>query len=102
MFQRNQSLLLVSCPLILSGTLRRFSLQVTTDTNDRVDDADASLRAPSPVSRPLLPGTMRPLSPSGGPRIPLDPQGSQDLASKKKKGLLSKGRKLLKRLSPVK
>ncbi|XP_056875359.1 RIMS-binding protein 2 isoform X1 [Takifugu flavidus] len=76
--------------------------RVSTETSDRVDGTDVPIRAPSPVTRPLLPGTMRPLSPSRVPHIPLDPQGSQDLANKKKKSLLSKGRKLLKRLSPVK
>uniref|UniRef100_A0A3P9KPI0 SH3 domain-containing protein n=1 Tax=Oryzias latipes TaxID=8090 RepID=A0A3P9KPI0_ORYLA len=60
------------------------------------------VRAPSPIIRPLLPGTMRPLSPSRSSHIPRDPRDSQDLANKKKKGLLSKGKKLLKRLSPVK
>uniref|UniRef100_A0A671TP56 RIMS-binding protein 2 n=1 Tax=Sparus aurata TaxID=8175 RepID=A0A671TP56_SPAAU len=80
--------------------------RATTETTDTVDsDSVAPVRAPSPIVRPLLPGTMRPLSPSRGPRIPLetrDARDSQDLANKKKKGLLSKGKKLLKRLSPVK
>ncbi|XP_051956486.1 RIMS-binding protein 2 isoform X2 [Xyrauchen texanus] len=48
-------------------------------------------RPSSPTVRPLLPvGPMRQLSPARGPR---------DLASKKKKGLLSKGKKLLKKFS---
>ncbi|KAM8742892.1 RIMS-binding protein 2 isoform 5-T8 [Acanthopagrus schlegelii] len=80
--------------------------RAATETTDTVEsDSVAPVRAPSPIVRPLLPGTMRPLSPSRGPRIPLetrDPRDSQDLANKKKKGLLSKGKKLLKRLSPVK
>ncbi|XP_076614786.1 RIMS-binding protein 2-like isoform X5 [Chaetodon auriga] len=79
--------------------------RITTETTDTVDNGAAPVRAPSPIVRPLLPGTMRPLSPTRGPHIPLDPrdaQDSQDLANKKKKGLLSKGKKLLKRLSPVK
>lgn len=79
----------------------RFSPQVTADASDAVNDT-APVRAPSPIVRPLLPGTMRPLSPPRGPKLPLDPQDPQDLANKKKKGLLSKGKKLLKRLSPAK
>ncbi|XP_039635898.1 RIMS-binding protein 2 isoform X2 [Perca fluviatilis] len=78
--------------------------RVTTETTDTVDNDATPVRAPSPIVRPLLPGTMRPLSPARGPRIPLesrDPR-DQDLANKKKKGLLSKGKKLLKKLSPVK
>ncbi|XP_068191693.1 RIMS-binding protein 2 [Antennarius striatus] len=74
----------------------------TTETTAIVGSDAAPVRAPSPIVRPLLPGTMRPLSPTRGPHIPLDPRDSQDLANKKKKGLLSKGKKLLKRLSPVK
>ncbi|XP_019128006.1 RIMS-binding protein 2 isoform X4 [Larimichthys crocea] len=79
--------------------------RVTADTADTVDNDTVPVRAPSPIVRPLLPGTMRSLSPTSGPHIPLDPRDprdSQDLANKKKKGLLSKGKKLLKRLSPVK
>ncbi|XP_031133732.1 RIMS-binding protein 2 isoform X2 [Sander lucioperca] len=78
--------------------------RVTTETTDAVDNDATPVRAPSPIVRPLLPGTMRPLSPTRGPRIPVesrDPR-DQDLANKKKKGLLSKGKKLLKKLSPVK
>ncbi|XP_021324730.2 RIMS-binding protein 2 isoform X8 [Danio rerio] len=53
--------------------------------------APALGRPASPTVRPLLPvGPVRPLSPARGPR---------DLASKKKKGLLSKGKKLLKKFS---
>ncbi|XP_056587155.1 RIMS-binding protein 2 isoform X4 [Triplophysa dalaica] len=53
--------------------------------------APAPGRPASPTVRPFLPvGPVRPLSPARGPR---------DLASKKKKGLLSKGKKLLKKLS---
>ncbi|XP_048022020.1 RIMS-binding protein 2 isoform X4 [Megalobrama amblycephala] len=53
--------------------------------------APAPGRPASPTVRPLLPvGPVRPLSPARGPR---------DLASKKKKGLLSKGKKLLKKFS---
>ncbi|XP_049322691.1 RIMS-binding protein 2 isoform X2 [Astyanax mexicanus] len=53
--------------------------------------APAPGRPASPTVRPLLPvGPIRPLSPARGPR---------DLASKKKKGLLSKGKKLLKKFS---
>nr|XP_046231588.1 RIMS-binding protein 2 [Scatophagus argus] len=74
----------------------------TTEITDTVDNDAAPIRAPSPIVRPLLPGTMRPLSPTRGPKISLDPRDSQDLANKKKKGILSKGKKLLKRLSPVK
>ncbi|CAK6954647.1 LOW QUALITY PROTEIN: RIMS-binding protein 2 [Scomber scombrus] len=76
--------------------------RVTTETTGTVNNDATPVRAPSPIVRPLLPGTMRPLSPSRGPHIPLDPRDPQDLANKKKKGLLSKGKKLLKRLSPVK
>lgn len=79
-----------------------FCSQVTTDTSDLVDHSATPVRAPSPIVRPLLPGTMRPLSPTRVPHLPLDPRDPQDLANKKKKGLLSKGKKLLKRLSPVK
>ncbi|XP_016336779.1 RIMS-binding protein 2-like [Sinocyclocheilus anshuiensis] len=53
--------------------------------------APAPGRPASPTVRPMLPvGPVRPLSPARGPR---------DLASKKKKGLLSKGKKLLKKFS---
>ncbi|XP_068430060.1 RIMS-binding protein 2 isoform X3 [Clinocottus analis] len=78
--------------------------RVTTETTDAVDNDATPVRAPSPIVRPLLPGTMRPLSPMRGPHIPVEPRDprDQDLANKKKKGLLSKGKKLLKRLSPVK
>ncbi|XP_078811910.1 RIMS-binding protein 2 isoform X23 [Oryzias latipes] len=72
------------------------------ETNDTANNISIPVRAPSPIIRPLLPGTMRPLSPSRSSHIPRDPRDSQDLANKKKKGLLSKGKKLLKRLSPVK
>ncbi|XP_051794940.1 RIMS-binding protein 2 isoform X2 [Acanthochromis polyacanthus] len=75
--------------------------RVTTETTETVSNDTIPVRAPSPIVRPLLPGTMRPLSPTRGPHVPLDPR-DQDLANKKKKGLLSKGKKLLKRLSPVK
>ncbi|XP_060918092.1 RIMS-binding protein 2 isoform X5 [Labrus mixtus] len=78
------------------------SKRVTAETTDTVDNDAAPVRAPSPIVRPLLPGTMRLLSPTRVPHMPLDPRDSQDLANKKKKGLLSKGKKLLKRLSPVK
>ena len=78
------------------------SPQVTTETTDTINNDATPVRAPSPIVRPLLPGTMRPLSPTRGPHVPLDPRDPQDLANKKKKGLLSKGKKLLKRLSPVK
>ncbi|XP_077398591.1 RIMS-binding protein 2 isoform X10 [Vanacampus margaritifer] len=68
-----------------------------------VDNDVTPVRAPSPIVRPLLPGTMRPLSPTRvPPSLPLDPRDPQDFANKKKKGLLSKGKKLLKRLSPAK
>eukprot|EP00064_Thunnus_orientalis_P014202 superscaffoldBa00002438_g14243 len=76
--------------------------RVTTETTDTINNDATPVRAPSPIVRPLLPGTMRPLSPTRGPHVPLDPRDPQDLANKKKKGLLSKGKKLLKRLSPVK
>ncbi|XP_026153513.1 RIMS-binding protein 2 [Mastacembelus armatus] len=76
--------------------------RITTETTNTADNDSIPVRAPSPIVRPLLPGTMRPLSPARGPHMPLDPRDAQDLANKKKKGLLSKGKKLLKRLSPVK
>ncbi|KAF0031344.1 hypothetical protein F2P81_015899 [Scophthalmus maximus] len=77
--------------------------RVTTETSDAADnDTVTPVRAPSPIVRPLLPGTMRPLSPARGHHLPLDPRDPHNLANKKKKGLLSKGKKLLKRLSPVK
>ncbi|XP_019738177.1 RIMS-binding protein 2-like isoform X1 [Hippocampus comes] len=75
--------------------------RITPET--RVDNDVTPVRAPSPIVRPLLPGTMRPLSPTRRiPSLPLDTGNPQDLANKKKKGLLSKGKKLLKRLSPAK
>ncbi|XP_061656058.1 RIMS-binding protein 2 isoform X2 [Phyllopteryx taeniolatus] len=76
--------------------------RITTET--LVDNDATPVRAPSPIVRPLLPGTMRPLSPTRGlPGLALNPRDPQDLANnKKKKGLLSKGKKLLKRLSPAK
>ncbi|XP_052377248.1 RIMS-binding protein 2-like isoform X3 [Oncorhynchus keta] len=62
---------------------------------DTTESTAPPVRAASPTVRPLCPpGTMRPISPARGPRDPRD--------NKKKKGLLSKGKKLLKRLSPVK
>nr|XP_040053806.1 RIMS-binding protein 2 isoform X1 [Gasterosteus aculeatus aculeatus]XP_040053807.1 RIMS-binding protein 2 isoform X1 [Gasterosteus aculeatus aculeatus]XP_040053808.1 RIMS-binding protein 2 isoform X1 [Gasterosteus aculeatus aculeatus]XP_040053809.1 RIMS-binding protein 2 isoform X1 [Gasterosteus aculeatus aculeatus] len=75
-----------------------------TETTNALDNEAPPVRAPSPIVRPLLPGTMRPLSPTRCPHIPIEPRDprDQDLANKKKKGLLSKGKKLLKRLSPVK
>ncbi|XP_056146931.1 RIMS-binding protein 2 [Lampris incognitus] len=76
--------------------------RVTPETTDTIDNDTTPMRVPSPIERPLLPGTMRPLSPTRSPQVPLDPRDPQDLASKKKKGLLSKGKKLLKKLSPVK
>nr|XP_023009003.1 RIMS-binding protein 2 isoform X8 [Maylandia zebra] len=78
------------------------SKRATTETTEAVNNDTTPVRAPSPIVRPLLPGTMRPLSPTRGPHVPVDPRDSQDLANKKKKGLLSKGKKLLKKLSPVK
>ncbi|XP_047425140.1 RIMS-binding protein 2-like isoform X2 [Mugil cephalus] len=78
------------------------SKRIATETTDTVDNDATPVRAPSPIVRPLLPGTMRPLSPTRGHHVPMDPRDTQDLANKKKKGLLSKGKKLLKRLSPVK
>ncbi|XP_057674543.1 RIMS-binding protein 2 isoform X4 [Corythoichthys intestinalis] len=75
--------------------------RITTET--LVDNDVTPVRAPSPIVRPLLPGTMRPLSPTRvPPGLPLESRDPQDLANKKKKGLLSKGKKLLKRLSPAK
>ncbi|XP_037547686.1 RIMS-binding protein 2 [Nematolebias whitei] len=74
--------------------------RVTTETTDTANNISSPVRAPSPIVRSLLPGTMRPLSPPRGPHLPLDPRDPHDL--KKKKGILSKGKKLLKRLSPVK
>ncbi|XP_049459742.1 RIMS-binding protein 2 isoform X3 [Epinephelus fuscoguttatus] len=87
-----------------SATTVSEGKRVTTETTDTVDSDAAPIRAPSPIVRPLLPGTMRPLSPTRGPHLPVEPRDprDQDLANKKKKGLLSKGKKLLKRLSPVK
>ncbi|CAL8322340.1 unnamed protein product [Lota lota] len=77
--------------------------RVATETTDIVPMA----RTPSPMVRPLLPGTMRPISPARGSQGPSDPRDSHDgdprdsHDMKKKKGILSKGKKLLKRLSPV-
>ncbi|XP_077593038.1 RIMS-binding protein 2 isoform X3 [Stigmatopora nigra] len=72
-------------------------------TEPLVDNDITPVRAPSPIVRPLLPGTMRPLSPTRVPTgLPLELRDPQDLANRKKKGLLSKGKKLLKRLSPAK
>ncbi|XP_032425529.1 RIMS-binding protein 2-like isoform X3 [Xiphophorus hellerii] len=76
--------------------------RVTAENTDTTNNITTPVRAPSPIVRPLLPGTMRPLSPPRGHHVPLDPRDPQDLANKKKKGILSKGKKLLKRLSPVK
>ncbi|KAM4527996.1 RIMS-binding protein 2 isoform 2-T2 [Odontesthes bonariensis] len=76
--------------------------RITTETTDTANSITTPVRAPSPIVRPLLPGTMRPLSPTRGSHVPLDSRDPRDLANKKKKGLLSKGKKLLKRLSPVK
>ncbi|CAL8276670.1 unnamed protein product [Merluccius merluccius] len=77
--------------------------RVATETADIVP----MVRAPSPMVRPLLPGTMRPISPSRGTQSPTDTRDSHDTDlrdshdMKKKKGILSKGKKLLKRLSPI-
>ncbi|KAM4531968.1 RIMS-binding protein 2 isoform 3-T4 [Fundulus diaphanus] len=76
--------------------------RVTAENTDTTNNITTPVRAPSPIVRPLLPGTMRPLSPPRGHHVPLDPRDPHDLANKKKKGILSKGKKLLKRLSPVK
>ncbi|XP_014886777.1 RIMS-binding protein 2 isoform X9 [Poecilia latipinna] len=76
--------------------------RVTAENTDTANNITTPVRAPSPIVRPLLPGTMRPLSPPRARHVPLDPRDPQDLANKKKKGILSKGKKLLKRLSPVK
>ncbi|XP_045580963.1 RIMS-binding protein 2 [Salmo salar] len=71
---------------------RAEAKRVTTDTTE---STTPPVRAASPMVRPVCPpGTMRPISPTRGPRDLRD--------NKKKKGLLSKGKKLLKRLSPVK
>ncbi|XP_071206794.1 RIMS-binding protein 2-like isoform X2 [Salvelinus alpinus] len=71
---------------------RAEAKRVTTDTTE---STAPPVRAASPMVRPVCPpGTMRPISPTRGPRDLRD--------NKKKKGLLSKGKKLLKRLSPVK
>ncbi|PWA26820.1 hypothetical protein CCH79_00000766, partial [Gambusia affinis] len=76
--------------------------RVTAENTDTANNITTPVRAPSPIVRPLLPGTMRPLSPPRGHHAPLDPRDPHNLANKKKKGILSKGKKLLKRLSPVK
>ncbi|XP_035995717.1 RIMS-binding protein 2 isoform X4 [Fundulus heteroclitus] len=77
--------------------------RVTAENTDTTNNITTPVRAPSPIVRPLLPGTMRPLSPPRGHHVPLDPRDPHNLANKKnKKGILSKGKKLLKRLSPVK
>ncbi|MEQ2237446.1 hypothetical protein ILYODFUR_023235, partial [Ilyodon furcidens] len=76
--------------------------RITAENTDTTNNITTPFRAPSPIVRPLLPGTMRPLSPPRVHHVPLDPRDPQDLANKKKKGILSKGKKLLKRLSPVK
>ncbi|XP_043951695.1 RIMS-binding protein 2 isoform X13 [Gambusia affinis] len=76
--------------------------RVTAENTDTANNITTPVRAPSPIIRPLLPGTMRPLSPPRGHHAPLDPRDPHNLANKKKKGILSKGKKLLKRLSPVK
>uniref|UniRef100_A0A8C5CRC6 RIMS binding protein 2a n=1 Tax=Gadus morhua TaxID=8049 RepID=A0A8C5CRC6_GADMO len=74
--------------------------RVATETADIVPVA----RSPSPM---VLPGTMRPISPARGSQGPSDPRDDHDgdprdsHDMKKKKGILSKGKKLLKRLSPV-
>ncbi|XP_045081380.1 RIMS-binding protein 2-like, partial [Coregonus clupeaformis] len=71
---------------------RAEAKRVTTDTTE---STAPPVRVASPMVGPLCPpGTMRPISPTRGPRDLRD--------NKKKKGLLSKGKKLLKRLSPVK
>ncbi|CAL8405696.1 unnamed protein product [Arctogadus glacialis] len=76
------------------------SSHVATETADIVPVA----RSPSPM---VLPGTMRPISPARGSQGPSDPRDDHDgdprdsHDMKKKKGILSKGKKLLKRLSPV-
>uniref|UniRef100_A0AAV2J0X4 RIMS-binding protein 2 n=1 Tax=Knipowitschia caucasica TaxID=637954 RepID=A0AAV2J0X4_KNICA len=75
--------------------------RVASEASDTVINNATPIRAPSPISRPLLPGTMRPLSPTRAHHLPMDRRDSPDL-NRKKKGLLSKGKKLLKRLSPVK
>nr|XP_020465450.1 RIMS-binding protein 2-like isoform X3 [Monopterus albus] len=91
-----------SRPPANSATTVSEGKRISTETTDTADNDATPVRAPSPIVRPLLPGTMRPLSPTRGTHTPLDSQDPQDLANKKKKGLLSKGKKLLKRLSPVK
>ncbi|KAL0965412.1 hypothetical protein UPYG_G00280950 [Umbra pygmaea] len=74
---------------------RAEAKRVTTDTTE---STSPPVRAASPMVRPLCPpGTMRPISPTRGPR-----EAWNNRDNKKKKGLLSKGKKLLKRLSPVK
>ncbi|XP_055009163.1 RIMS-binding protein 2 [Boleophthalmus pectinirostris] len=88
-------------PTNSSGSTVPEGKRVATEATDTVTNDSTPVRAPSPIVRPLLPGTMRPLSPTRGHHLPMDPRDPQDL-NRKKKGLLSKGKKLLKRLSPVK
>ncbi|XP_028981129.1 RIMS-binding protein 2 isoform X3 [Esox lucius] len=83
-------------------THRPETKRVTPDTTE---STAPPVRAASPTVRPLCPpGTMRPISPTRGPISPTrGPRDSWNLReNKKKKGILSKGKKLLKRLSPVK
>ncbi|XP_047229519.1 RIMS-binding protein 2 isoform X8 [Girardinichthys multiradiatus] len=89
-------------PLANSTATVSEGKRVTAENTDMTNNITTPFRAPSPIVRPLLPGTMRPLSPPRVHHVPLDPRDPQDLANKKKKGILSKGKKLLKRLSPVK
>ncbi|KAJ7988469.1 hypothetical protein DPEC_G00323890 [Dallia pectoralis] len=74
---------------------RAETKRVTTDTTE---SPAPPVRAASPTVRSMCPpGTMRPISPTRSPR---DSWNVRE--NKKKKGILSKGKKLLKRLSPVK
>ncbi|KAG7223872.1 hypothetical protein INR49_015128 [Caranx melampygus] len=65
---------------------------VTTETTDTADNDATPVRAPSPIVRPLLPGTMRPLSPSRAPTSRWTPGTLKTWQTRRRKDCFPRGR----------